>query len=268
MVIHKKTRLTPHQREQVYLDYYQNKLRICDLVHKYHVTAPTIYKILERGRQSDFSIHNSMNHRFRCLKYGIKRLKKIECKIEERLKRKANRYNKDYPGQMVHFDVKRLPVLEGQSSQHQREYLFIAIDDFSRELFAAIMSDKTQYSAKRFLEQVVEECAYTIEIAYSDNGKEFRGNPGNHAFMKYCKDQKIEQRFTKFRNPKTNGKAERVIRTIMEMWHNKTKFKSSIHRETELKRFVNFYNTVKPHASLKGLTPMEKLIEYFFPNKL
>ena len=268
MVIHKKTRLTPYQREQVYQDYYQNQLRICDLIRKYHVTAPTIYKILERGRQKDFTIHKSVNHRFRCLEYGIKRLSKIERDVEERLKRKANRYNKDYPGEMIHFDVKRLPVLEGQSSQHHREYLFIGIDDFSRELFAAIMPDKTQYSAKCFLEQVIDECAYMIETAYSDNGKEFRGDCVHHAFMKLCTEQKIEQRFIKVRNPKTNGKAERVIRTIMDMWHNKSKFNSSTHRKTELKRFINYYNTVKPHASLNGQTPMEKLIDYFFPNIL
>lgn len=268
MEIHKKTRLTPYQREQVYQDYYQHNLRICDLIRKYHVTAPTIYKILKRGRHSDFTIHKSINHRFRCLKYGIKRLAKIERVIEERLKRQAKRYNKDYPGQMIHFDVKRLPVLEGQSSQHHREYLFIAIDDYSRELFAAIMPDKTQYSAKRFLEQVIEECAYTIEVAYSDNGKELKGDPDHHAFMKCCKEQKIEQQFTKVRNPKSNGKAERVIRTIKEMWHDKIKFQSSAHRKTELKRFVNYYNSVKPHAALKGLTPMEKLIEYFVPNIL
>ena len=222
----------------------------------------------KRGRNKDFSIHSSTNHRFQCLKYGIKRLAKIEKKVEEKLKRQAKRYNKDYPGQMVHFDVKRLPVLKGQSSQHHREYLFVAIDDYSRELFAAIMPDKTQYSAKRFLEQVIDECAYSIEVAYSDNGKEFKGDPNHHQFMKYCTENKIEQRFTKIKTPRTNGKAERVIRTIMEMWHDKTQFKSSIHRMTELKRFLNYYNAVKPHAALDNLTPLEKLISYFFPNKL
>ena len=28
------------------------------------------------------------------------------------------------------------------------------------------------------------------------------------------------------------------------------------------------YNGVKPHASLDGMTPHEKLIEYFFPDKV
>jgi len=114
----------------------------------------------------------------------------------------------------------------------------------------------------------MEECPYTIELYYTDNGKEYRGDPNHHAFMKLYQEHNIEQRFTKIKNPKTNGKAERVVRTIMEMWHDKTKFLSSEHRKTELRRFVNFYNTVKPHKGINGLTPLEKLIEYFYPNNL
>ena len=70
------------------------------------------------------------------------------------------------------------------------------------------------------------------------------------------------------RNPKSNGKAERVIRTLMELWHDKTRFDSSAHRKTELKWFLNYYNGVRPHSGSGGLTPEEKLIEYFYPEKL
>ncbi|MCG6504416.1 integrase core domain-containing protein [Kingella sp. CICC 24913] len=45
----------------------------------------------------------------------------------------------------------------------------------------------------------------------------------------------------------------------MEMWHEKQEFDSPEHRQKELCRFVNFYNTVKPHSSLKGDTPFEVL---------
>ncbi len=145
MVIHKRTKLTLLQREALYNNRYTNRMKICDLIRKYHLSALTVYKIINRDRQNDFLVHKGINHRFHCLKYGIKRLNKIEHEIEERLKKQAKRYNKDYPGQMVHFDCKRLPLLEGQSAQAQRDYLFIAIDDFSRELFAAILPDKTQY---------------------------------------------------------------------------------------------------------------------------
>ncbi|WP_232507596.1 hypothetical protein [Neisseria weixii] len=36
------------------------------------------------------------------------------------------------------------------------------------------------------------------------------------------------------------------------MWHDKFVFKDSEDRQKELCRFVNFYNTVKPHKGLKG----------------
>ena len=265
MKIHKKTRLTPIQRKQLADDFYVNHIRKCDLTRKYQMT---VYKILRNAKNNDYSIHSSTNKRFQCLEYGLKRLSRIEKQIEEKLKKQAKRYNKNYLGEMIHFDTKRLPLLKGESPNETHEYLFIAIDDFSRELFAAILSDKTQYSSEKFLKQVLHECAYTIEQAYSDNGLEYRGDPKVHAFMKLCRENKIEQRFTKVKTPKTNGKAERVIRTIMDMWHKKYIFKNRNHRRVELIRFVNYYNTVKPHQGLNGVTPMEKLIEYFYPNEI
>ena len=116
----------------------------------------------ERGRDKDFSIHKSINKRYRCLKYGLKRLAEVEAELEKKLKAQAKRYNKQYPGEMFHPDHTRLPLLKGESPFLKPEHLFIAIDDFSRELYAAIMSDKTQHSATKFLKQVIEECPYTI----------------------------------------------------------------------------------------------------------
>lgn len=52
------------------------------------------------------------------------------------------------------------------------------------------------------------------------------------------------------------------------MWHDKHEFRDSAHREQELKRFVNFYNTIKSHASLNGLTPFEALEAYFYPTNV
>lgn len=268
MTIHKKTRLTPFQRKEVFADRHEKKMRIADLCRKYRVTAPTIYKILKRGRGNDFSVHKSINARYRVIEYGLKRLAKIEQEVETRLKKHAKRYNKEYPGEMIHFDTKRLPLIHGEKTTEQRDYLFVGIDDFSRELYANILPDKTQDSAAAFLTQVIEECPYTIEVAYSDNGTEYRGTGGAHAFMEVCKEHKIEQRHTKVRHPQTNGKAERVIKTLMELWHEKTVFKNREHRKKELIRFVNYYNTVKPHAGIDGDTPLERLLHYFYPSDL
>lgn len=267
MNIHKRTRLTPIQRKELCEKYWKDRIRVSDLAKIYAVSRPTVYKIIHRGRKKDFYPHKSTNARFRCVKYGLKRLAKIEAQLERRQKNKARRYEKSYPGEMIHGDTKRLPLLKGEKTDQNREYLFVAIDDYSRELYAAILPDKTQFSAEEFLKQVIDECPYTIEQFYTDNGLEYRGNPQNHAFMKLCQDNKIEQRFTKVRTPKTNGKAERVIRTLMEKWHNQA-FKNRNHRKLELIRFVNWYNTVKPHKGIDNLTPIERLIQYFYPSNL
>jgi len=267
VVIHRRTRLTPLQRQAVYRKYTEDKVKVSDLAREYHVSRPTIYKIIKRGRIADFAIHRSTNARFRTLKYGLRRLAKIEKSIEDRLRKQAKRYNKDYPGQMLHGDTKRLPLLEGQRTTDRREYLFVAIDDYSRELFAAILPDKTQTSSARFLEQVVDECAYTIEVYYTDNGTEYKGDPRKHAFMETCAEHEIAQGFTRIKTPRTNGKAERVIRTIME-WHVSHRFNSPAHRANELKRFINYYNWVKPHKGIDGLTPGEKLLNYFYPENV
>ncbi len=269
MVIHRNTKLLPKTRQEIFDKYYKQEICIARLARDYRVSRPTIYKVLSQVRRGQIYQRKSINKRFRCTQYGLKRLAKIELKIQKRLKSQAKRYNKSYPGEMVHFDVKRLPLLKGETRlTHQYQYLFVGIDDFSRELFAAILPDKTSLSASKFLTQVIDECPYLIECAYSDNGKEFKGNPDHHPFMLLCEQEKIAQRFTRVKRPQTNGKAERVIRTLMGMWHRLEEFTSRNQRQISLNRFINYYNTAKPHASLKDKTPFEQLIEYFFKEQV
>jgi transposase InsO family protein len=109
---------------------------------------------------------------------------------------------------------------------------------------------------------VIAQCPYQIDYVYSDNGKEYKGT-ADHAFVKACLQHGIGQKFTRVNRPQTNGKAERVIRTLMEMWHNQFTFKDSVDRRLQLIRFINFYNTVKPHKSLNNATPYEILTAYF-----
>ena len=265
MNVHKRIRLTPHDRKEIWRLYSEDKWRKINLAKHFRVSRPTIDKVLYRARKQEFTPRQSTNKRYLSPKYGIKRLAKVEQAVERKLKKRARRYNKTYPGEMLHFDTKRLPLLNGEGKQQLREYLFVAIDDFSRELYAGILPDKSQNSASCFLNQVVEECPYTIECAYSDNGTEYKGTD-DHEFVRACKTNRIGQKFTKVKRPQTNGKAERVIRTLMEMWHENNKFESRKERKLQLERFINFYNTVKPHSGINNLTPYEKLVDYFFNN--
>ena len=103
-----------------------------------------------------------------------------------------------------------------------------------------------------FLKQAIDECPYTIEYAYSDNGKEYKGTD-QHAFVKTCIEHGIGQKFTRCNRPQSNGKAERVIRTLIEMWHQEETFSSRQKRRGNLNRFINFYNVVKPHKGIDNI---------------
>ena len=157
------------------------------------------------------------------------------------------------------MDNKRLKPLSGAKT---REYLFVAIDAYSRELYAQILPDKSQYSSAKFLNDVLAETPYTVEVVYTDNGSEYKGTP-HHAFVKACSAKRINQQFTRVARPQTNGKAERVIRTLLNMWHDKYLFESEEQRATELNKFVYFYNKEKLHKGIDNLTPQEKLSIYF-----
>ena len=159
MNMHKNTRLTPHHRQAIWTAYTQEKESVTSLARRYQVSRVTIYRALKAARGRLLNPQTSTNNRFKQAKYGMKRLAKVERSIQEKLKKQAKRYNKSYPGEMVHLDTKRLPLLKGQKATDKRDYLFVAIDDFSRELYAAILPDKTADSAAKFLtEQVIEPC--------------------------------------------------------------------------------------------------------------
>lgn len=264
---HKGQKLTVQNRKEIWEQWSTRKYTKTQLAKKWNVSRQTIGKVIARARIGIFAPLDSTNHRFKCIAYGMRHLAKVEKEIEEKRKKKAKRYNKSYPGEMMHLDTKKLPKLKGESKTSPKEYLFVAIDDFSRELYADILPDKSQYSSATFLDGVVDQCPYTIELVYTDNGKEYKGKE-DHAFVETCRAYDIKQKFTRVKRPQTNGKAERVIRTLMDMWHKKTEFKNRKHRLKELKRFVNWYNTVKPHKGINNLTPEEKLLEYFYPEEL
>jgi hypothetical protein len=90
----------------------------------------------------------STNDRYRSLKYGLKRLAKVERDLEEKRKRQTKRYNKSYPGELARFGSKCLPPIKGEGRTLSRA--------FSQGLCAGISPDKTQYSAEPFLCQIAE----------------------------------------------------------------------------------------------------------------
>lgn len=257
---HKNQKLTEKNRKHIW-QLYQDHRRISNIADKYNVSRPTIYKVIKRSRVQEFQIRNSTNTRYRWLQFWLKRLAKIQENIVKKQNNQARRYNKQYPWEMFHVDTKMLPYILWDKEK-VREYLFIWIDDYSRELYVYIWCDKTQDTAAQALAQWIDECPYVIECVYSDNGKEYKWTH-DHTFMKLCQDQCIKKKYTKIKSPQTNGKAERVIRTLMDMRHTQNEFISREHRRKSLIRFVNRYNCVKAHKWINNKTPYEMISEFY-----
>lgn len=235
------------------------------LAKKYRVSRPTVDKILKMMRIKEIYPRISTNHRYKSIEYGLKRLWKIEEKILKKKNAEARRYNKNYPWELFHMDTKKLPAIQGDTDK-SKEYIVVGIDHYSCEWYVSIVSNKTQESTANVLTEFIDQCPYTIEKILTDNGKEYKWTD-QHAFVRICEQSSITQAFTRIKRPQTNGKAERFIRTIMDMWHKKEQFTSRKQRKQSLKRFINWYNTVKPHKTLNWLTPYEYLYRFYYDDE-
>ena len=57
--------------------------------------------------------------------------------------------------------------------------------------------------------------------------------------------------------PQTNGKVERFWRTINEDLIEGTYFESIEHFKEELFKYILYYNKLRPHQGINGMTPDE-----------
>ena len=58
--------------------------------------------------------------------------------------------------------------------------------------------------------------------------------------------------------PKTNGKAERFIRTLLNEWAYAKAYSSSDERAKALPIFIDFYNKLRKHGGIKYQTPVSR----------
>lgn len=180
----------------------------------------------------------------------------------------ARRYQRDRPGELLHIDVKKLGrikrprnpdsgLLTGSRGQAGWDYLYVCIDDHTRLAHAALYPDETTASALAFLDscrRFYHQHGITVEHVLTDNGKNFQ-RQWEHG----CRQRAIKPLHTRPRRPQTNGKAERLIRTLLEEWARRHHYPSNHHRTDALSSYLNHYNTQRRHRALNGLTPHQRL---------
>lgn len=262
---HKNSRLTPRKRREMVQLVKTGLLSQTKAGHRYQVHRNTVKKWLKDAQEDGNWLcldKRSTPEKYR-VSSGLKYIHQVSAQISRKIERKRMLYTREHLGELVHFDTKKLPKLQGETATDGKEYVFVAIDDCSRWAYAAVMPDKTDDSAASFLDEVLTVTPVPIQAVMTDNGKEYRGKLSRgHAFETLLDQEKIAHIYTKVKTPQTNGKAERMIRTIM-MWHRAIQFESREQRSYLLTDFISWYNTKKGHTSLKGETPYEVIVNHY-----
>jgi Transposase and inactivated derivatives len=174
-------------------------------------------------------------------------------------------------GDLVHVDLKRLGRIAGvghriHGDRRARvrgigwEFLHVAIDDATRLAFVEVLAADTGEVCAAFLRRALvwfRRCGIRIRRLLTDNAMAYRG----HAVARVCQAWTLRHRFTRPYRPQTNGKAERVIQTLLREWAYRVPYRSSAQRTAALRPFLRFYNHRRPHTSLGRRSPWTRFQE-------
>jgi transposase InsO family protein len=191
-----------------------------------------------------------------------------------------NRYERRHPGELVHVDIKQLGrisergaghrVVGNRKSQLARrdhgpsrgvtrfEYVHVMVDDHSRLAYAEVLPTLTAGCAVAFLQRAVAwfaERGVAIRAVMSDNGSAYIA----HAHRKALAELGLKHLRIRPYRPRTNGKAERFIQTLLNEWAYERIYGSSAERSAALPPFLERYNFKRPHGSLGHKPPASRL---------
>lgn len=179
------------------------------------------------------------------------------------------RYERDKPGELLHIDTKRLGRFDAVGHRITRkrshgsrkqgfEHVFVATDDHTRLAYSEILPDEHGETACTFLNRAVTWFArmdIKVERVMTDNGSPFR----SHAWKGLCASLEIRHKRTRPYTPRTNGKVERLIQTLLREWAYRFTYESSAERKRWLQPYLHFYNYHRGHSSLGDNPPISRV---------
>jgi transposase InsO family protein len=191
-----------------------------------------------------------------------------------------NRYERRRPGELVHVDIKQLGrisergagwrMVGHRGSQFKRrdrgpsrgvtrfEYVHVMVDDRSRLAYAEVLDALTAEAAIGFLRRALAwfaERGVEIERVMTDNGSAYV----SHAHRQALRELGIRHLTTRPYRPRTNGKAERFIQTLLNEWAYARIYASSHERTDQLAGWLERYNYRRPHGSLGHQPPATRI---------
>jgi len=192
----------------------------------------------------------------------------------------AERYERERPGELIHVDVKKLGRIQGGAGHRMTgrrhynsrlkdrsgvprctvgwDYVHVAIDDATRLAYAEVLPDEQATTAVAFLGRAIRffgSYGITVERVLTDNGSPYRSTI--HALA--CRALGIRHLRTRPRRPQTNGKAERLIRTMLGGWAYGALYSSSRERTAALDGWLYRYNHHRPHRAIGRQPPITRL---------
>ena len=197
-------------------------------------------------------------------RFGLGRLASLDPKPPIR------RYQRERPGELLHLDIKKLARFEGighritgdrrgRSQGMGYDCLHVAIDDATRLAYVEVLPDEKRQSTTGFLVRALRwfrARGVRVERVMTDNGSGYVAK----LFRKALRILGIRHIRTRPYTPKTNGKAERFIQTMLREWAYAIPFKSSATRAADLDRWLAWYNQRRPHSALNRRPPAQALI--------
>jgi transposase InsO family protein len=194
---------------------------------------------------------------------GLERLSRLEPKPP------VHRYERQTPGELVHLDTKKLGRIRGVGHRihgdRRRcargvgwEFIHAAVDDRSRVALAERMPDERGESAVTFLQRVVRgfrRQGVRVRAVLTDNGSCYRSLP----FREACRQLGIRHLKTKPYRPRTNGKVERFIQTLLREWAYARPYRTSNQRARALPVWLRYYNAERPHTAHAFQPPLAVL---------
>ena len=200
-------------------------------------------------------------------RHGYSRLPRPEAAA-----RCARRYERERPGELLHVATKRLGrfwepgkrvlgAAAGRPHRNRRvgwQHLHVAIDDHSRLAYAELLPGQDAEACVRFLERAVawyRDHGVIVERVLSDNAKAYHSRAWTEATQQLA----IERRYTRIYRPRTNGKAERLIQTLLREWAYTRSYPSSESRARALPGYLRWYNRRRPHSALGARPPISRV---------
>lgn len=179
------------------------------------------------------------------------------------------RYEWPRAGDLLHLDVKKLGKIgrvghriTGDRTKRVRgigwEFVHVAIDDCTRVPYSEVLGDETGPTTAAFLARALAFYAargIRIRRLLTDNG----GNYRSRIFRRVVEQQRLSHRRTRPYTPRTNGKAERFIRTLLHEWAYAQAYRTSADRTRALAPYLYYFTTRRKHFGLHGQTPAQRL---------